>query len=199
MRSVSAPTIALMSEGKIRYHVAYLMELPDSPNDGAIWSGSGDLTFDGITYRGLVASAMATPLTFTVGIGAEGATMGITSLDAALFSKVLTANIRNRWVTIYDLYFNVQDSSLLHYEPVFSGTIDTVSTRDVPGDLAALEINASGEGQGAERGLGRLAADQDQKKIDPLDTAFRLVSTIAQRVLVWFGKEPRRSAVSITS
>lgn len=202
MRDIPPEVLALLDVGQITYAVAYQIET-DDPGDGAIWSGIGPLQIElgGQVFTGITAPGLAVTITHEVGSGANGVSVNFASTDSTLVSLFLAQDYRNRWVTIYDLYFNIQGTLLLHAEPVFFGTIDQILTRDIPGDPgeAAVTVQIEGEAQGAQRGLGRLAADQDQRLIDSADTSMRLISTISERTLAWFGKEPKRAAVALDS
>lgn len=202
MRTISAPTIALLDAGQVTEHVGYLMQTESSPSDGAAWSGAGPLTIDGIVYTGLQANSLATSITHEIGVGANGVTVRLSSNDSFIISQVLGQDLRGRWLTIKCLFFNVQGTVLLHDEDVFFGNINEVVTQDTPGDgiepgLAVVEIRAVGEAQGLERGLGRLAANQDQLHIDPTDTGMRRTATAGDIVLTWGGSAPKRAAVAL--
>lgn len=199
MRSIPDAVLTAMDEGRVVLHAAHVIENMDSPSDGGVWSGHYDLTVDGVLCRGLGATTLMAPVTYEVGVGANGVSVNLASTDTILITTVLSQDLRNRFVTIYALYFDQHGTTLLHTEAEFYGTVDQVLTRETPAGEALVTFQLEGEAQGSQRGLGRLAADQDQKKIDPADTAFRRISTVSEKVLTWFGKEPRRAAVSITS
>lgn len=202
MRSYSAPVIAQLVAGQAGAGVAFLMETENSPTDGAVWNGAGNLTLDGVVYVGLQTNGIAVTITHELGVGANGITVRFSSNDSWIISQVLGQDLRGRWLTIKDLTFNVQGTVLTHDEDVFFGNVDRVQTSDIPGDgtepgVAVVEIHAVGEAQGLERGLGRLAANQDQAHVDPADTGFRMTATAGSIVLTWGGSAPLRAAVAL--
>lgn len=169
----------LLSEGRISVRSAAKFEF--GTGTYGIWNGKGDVTFGGTTYTPNCLIEMETP---PDGLGTGSAPIKMkmparTDFGVTPDRLLLIENedYKGRPVTLFDLYFDPDDGSLLHFEPIFYGYVDTIPYMRESGEIW-LEANIETSALDNHRDGYRTASTADQQLVSPGDLFFEHAATI---------------------
>jgi len=155
-----------------------------------VWSGVGNVTWNGQTWAGLGSLLGLTPAEDAATVEARGLTITISGLDSALLSECLTDFQLGLPVT---LYLGLYSGGSLISTPItsWSGRMD-MPTVNVAGDSASIEINCESRLIDMNIAVDRRYTHEDQQMDNPGDLGLSFVNGIQEMTLFW-GRFPASS------
>jgi len=162
---------------------AVLLELDFDTDPVFVWSGVGDLVWDGKTWVGTGAMGSLSSITEATDLSDTVIKATLSHLDASimpeLVSEVTEMDPVGRSYTIYLAFFNsdntVKDTILLS-----AGLIDSIS---LTGGLAgSISIDLVSEAGQMARTLFYRMDDQHQQQLFPGDRGFEFVSCLDEQI-----------------
>ena len=156
--------------------------------DGTVylWTGYGDITWNGQTWKGIGTMGGITPIEEGVTVEARGMTVTLSGFDPALLAEVLGQFQLMAPMAVYVAGFN---SGVLIADPVaaFVGRMDQPSV-DV-GEKATIRINCEPVILDMNVAVDRRYTSDDQQRDHPGDLGFSFVPEM-QEFTLWWGQAP---------
>lgn len=149
-----------------------------------LWSGLGDLTWNGLTWSGAGDLGTVSPILETTDVQANGVRVTLSGIPAASLSLALQEARRGQTGTIWLAFLD--DTGAVVADPyiAFSGRLDQPQIED-GGDTAAISIAYENRLIDLERPRERRFDHQDQQIDHPGDLGFAYVASIQQWNGVW--------------
>lgn len=166
--------------------------------DVNVWSGIGDLTFDGTTFQGVGDFGGVSEVEETEEMRAVNVTFSLSGVPSSLVSTALSDDYQNRAAT---LWFGVLDSACsVVSDPyqVFRGRMDVMSIDD-DGEQATIEVSCESRLADLQRTAGWTYTTEDQVALGYSDDrGFEFVPRLQDKDIVWRA-QPDRSTESAPS
>ena len=149
-----------------------------------LWTGTGTITFGGVSYVGGANILGVSTATETGQIQANGSTLTLSGVPSDLISAALNFNYQSRDATIH---FGALDSSnAVIADPfvIFKGFMDIMTITD---DAESATINLTVENRliRLESSKIRRFTSEDQKIDFPDDLGLDLVADLQDKEIVW--------------
>lgn len=177
------------------------MELDGKAGDLRVWSGIGDLTFDGETYSGVGNLGNISSITESTELKANGMSFALAGIPSSQISLALDEEFQQRRVTLWLGFFDDSVSPGLLNEPIilFRGRLDTMEI--VHGtETSTIQVNAESVLIAMERAPMRryLPEDHNQDRFADsslsgftvYDRGFNYVPNIQEQQIYWGGPSP---------
>lgn len=169
-----------------------------------VWSGIGNLVYDGNTYTGTGDLLNISQITESTELTATGLSVTLSGILAPLLNLALAQNYQGRVLTVSVGAFNTVGALIASPIVVFSGFMDTMTIAE-GGEYATITVAAESKLIAFERSKVRRFTAEDQKIDYPLklangnnnpnyDAGFEYVSAISQKEIIW--GRPSFSAVA---
>jgi hypothetical protein len=157
-----------------------------------VWGGYGPIELDGIEYLGIGDRGLAQQTGGALGGIAQGLELTLSRLEPELLGLLDAEEIRGGAVILRRLIFASDGKTLLDYDIWERGRVDTVSTVETIGGVAAIKVAVESAARGLGRTGARMRSDSDQRLINPNDGYFRFCAYAGEKMLYWGGKKPSR-------
>lgn len=188
MRDLDVDLEAEIAEPRLRPIILYQGEF--STGTLYLWSGYGDLVWNGDTYTGAGTFLGVSAIEETSETKAMGASVSLSGVSLTALSIVLqTVRIGN----VGSLYFAcLDDANALVGEPtlLFQGTADVPSIND-SGDSCDISLSYESKLIELTRAKGKRFTDAAQQGLYPGDLGFAYVNWLQSRDIVWGGDDAR--------
>ena len=183
-RNLSAAFVAASKAGTCRPFS--LAEIWDSAGALRVWSGYGDLAWNGQTWIGTGNLGSASEVQETVEIYAVGLEFRFVGAPAALISVCLSTAQQGLPAALYQGFFD-KDTGAVVQNPalVWEGLVDVPSIND-SAESASIVISAENRLVKLEQAPNRRYTHEDQQRDYPGDKGFEYVP-IVQDGVVSFG------------
>jgi len=147
-----------------------------------LWTGIGEITWNGDTYSGSGNILEVSTVTETQDLKAEGVQFNLTGVSSSILNFALTEDYQNRDVSIW---FAMIANGAIKAEPflLFRGKMD-VMTIDEQGDLSTIILNAESNLVDLERPNERRYTDEDQQERYPGDIGLEFVASLQEKEIV---------------
>jgi hypothetical protein len=147
-----------------------------------IWSGYGDLTWDGKSFLGAGELLSISSVEESSEIEAKGASVTLSGIPSAYLSLALTEPYQGRSCTIY---FGVRlASGSVEFTEVFSGELDQMNITE-NADTTTIAVSAENVLIRLERPVIRRYTDQDQRTRFATDGGFKFVAALQDKEIYW--------------
>lgn len=160
-----------------------LLELELSPYV-YLWSGLGNLSWNGQTWVGVGTLGQISAIEETVSVEAVGATFSLSSIPSDLLSDVLNYEFQNKGASLYLGFMDENLAMLADPEKIFTGTIDVVNVID-GGDSCILKMNVENVLRGLLRPRNKKYTSQELKKKYPTDLGLDYVADLQDATINW--------------
>lgn len=166
------------------YLVRMVFDATEVTNELNMWSGLGDLVYDGETYLGVGDLLSISSVKETADISASGLNVMLSGVKSSLVAVAKNQDYQGRPLTLSFGAFN--DSGDLVADPVvvFSGFMDTMTIAET-GDYSTISIAVENKLIAFERSKIRRYTAEDQKIDHPTDKGFEFVASIGEKEIVW--------------
>ncbi len=162
-----------------------------------VWTGEGTIPIAGQPYLGIGARGMAQVTGSAIGSAAESVVLTLSGIDPAALDLLAGEDLKGAPVTLWRLVFDSTGTIFLDAHVFKRGRVDTVSTQDVPGGEASIDVAVETGARGLGRRGGRMRTDADQRLIDKDDGGYRRVSFAGLKTLYWGGKKPSTASSAL--
>jgi len=177
-------------EGAVTASTLYpiiLIEANLDSGDILMWSGVGDLVYDGKTYLGAGQVLSIGEVVETQSVEARGASFTLSGVPSSLVSLALAENYQNRPVKMYLAALDADGAMLGTPYPIFSGKADVMEVA-AGADSATITVSAENDLIILQRTNERRRTPEDQKTKYSGDTFFDKVIALQSKDYVW-GKQ----------
>jgi len=169
-----------------------------------LWTGLGDLVYDGTAYTGTGTLLDISDVEETVEIAARGATLTLSGIPSEVLALALTEPYQGRQCKIYFGLFNkgkllqedsayilLEDGSRIALElqelglaEIFAGYMDQMNIQE-GADTCDVELKVENKLVDLERARVRRYSSGYQKSVYPNDKGFDFVEDLQDKEIVW--------------
>jgi len=161
-----------------------LVEAEFDSSDVLMWSGTGDLDWDGKTWIGTGQLLNVDAMEESVEMKAVGTSVTLNGIPSDLLSLALQEDYQGRPLTVYLGAFDDSGEVISSPVVIFKGRMD-IMTISESGDTASIQVTVENRLIDFERTRERRFTSEDQKIDFPNDKGFEFVSTIQDKEIVW--------------
>lgn len=181
MRALDPNMQAALSAGVVC--PAIMAQITFKSSTEYIWTGIGPLVYDAQTFTGVGSFASLGTITEGTGIQADGTTIGLSGIDAALYSDCLTEIQTGATAKIW---FALLTQGVVIGTPylLFSGMVDQ-PTIDEGIDQISVTLALESRLTNLQRASQRRYTSADQRIYYPNDTGFTWVEILNDISLRW--------------
>tara|TARA_R110000824_G_scaffold370354_1_gene559937 strand:+ start:510 stop:1118 length:609 start_codon:yes stop_codon:yes gene_type:complete len=166
------------------YLVRMVFDSSESPNELNLWSGIGDLTYDGEIYGGVGDLLGISEIKETSDISATGINVTLNGVKTSLIALAKSHEYQGRPLTVSLGAFDDSGDLIANPVIVFSGFMDTMIIAE-NGEYSTISIAVENKLIAFERARVRRYTAEDQKIDHPTDKGFEFVTAIVQKEIIW--------------
>lgn len=176
----------------------YLVKMEFDSGDLNLWSGLGNLVYNGDTYVGGGDLLDISPIKESDELTANGCNITVSGVKASLVAKARDENYQGRKITM--LFGAFDDSGDIISSPivVFSGFMDVMTITD-SAQTSVINIACENKLIAFDRASVRRYTAEDQKIDYPTDKGLEFVSKIKRKDIIWGRPNPRTAGGSDNS
>ena len=180
-RSLSASMVTEVTSNVMSPIV--LIKLEFDSGDLNLWTGIGNITFNGDTYTGAGDVIDISTVQETTKLKATGISLTLTGVSSGLISTALSEDYQGRiahvWLAMLDSTGGIVSSPYKY----FRGRMDTMPMED-DGTNATIQVNVENILIDLERSNDRRYTDEDQQAEFPGDLFFEHVASLQEKEIV---------------
>lgn len=183
-RNANASLVTALSGNAV--NLILMVDITFSSGTQYVWSGVGDLTYNGNTYVGVGDFGGIGDIQESTKVLALGTTLTLSGIDTALLNDCLSDIQIGAPVNIY--LGALDDTGAIVGTPyiIFGGTVDKPSIQTGP-KTVAISLGAENKLYNQSRATCRRYTSADQRRYYPTDIAFQWVPSLNNRALRWGG------------
>ena len=177
------------------YLVRMVFDSSESPAELNLWSGVGDLSYDGETYLGVGDLLGISEIKESADISATGMNISLTGVKSSLIAVAKDHEYQGRPLTVRLGAFNSSGSLVADPIIIFSGFMDTMTIAEA-GEYSTISISVENKLIAFEKSKIRRYTAEDQKIDYPLklangdpnpnyDAGFEFVTAIVEKEIIW--------------
>lgn len=186
-RSLTAGVIAETAMPALR--LGLFAEFQFDSGTVRLWSGIGDLAWNGFAWTGAGTLGSVSPIEETAALGAMGVTFTLSGVSPALLAIALGESYQGRLCRLWLGFFDQGWAIVADPVEVFSGRMDRVELAD-EGSTATIRLAAENRLIDFERAPSpRFYTPEDQKGTYPMDKGLDFVPGLQSKVILW-GRAP---------
>jgi hypothetical protein len=150
-----------------------------------VWSGVGDLVWNGQLYIGAGIYGGVSEIEETKKASANGLQLSLTGIPSAMVALALTENYRGRRVYLWLALFDpVTGNMLADPTRVFAGRMDTMKIAD-NGSVSTVTMTCESRLIDLERARERRYTHEDQQALFPGDKGLANVAALQNKEVFW--------------
>lgn len=201
-RDLSSGVLGLIEDDVV--YPFFAVELLFDTDALYLWTGLGDLIYNGQTYTGTGTLLNISDVEETVEIAARGATLTLSGIPSEVLALALTEPYQGRQCKIYFGLFNkgtllkedgayilLEDGSRIALElqelgltEIFAGYMDQMNINE-QADTCDVELKVESKLVDLERARVRRYSSGYQKAVYPNDKGFDFVEDLQDKEIVW--------------
>jgi hypothetical protein len=195
-RALSAEMLAVATADVVRPIYLVKAEFDSTPPEDRnlyLWSGFGDLTFNGKNYLGVGNLLSISAVDESTDLTATGASIVLSGIQSPLLAIARDEDYQGRPITIY--LGALDDTGDLIASPtvLFSGFMDVMTISEA-GETSTISVTAENKLIAFDRSYVRRYTAEDQKIDYPNDMGFEFVAKIADQEIIWGRASPTSGA-----
>ena len=189
-RNLTASMLAEIAKSTVRPAILYEGEFvsPGSPSEVPaflrLWTGIGDLSWDGKTWTGGGNLLGITPIEETRQLQARGFTAQLSGMPSSLISTALSGIRQGRAGTLWLAFFDSSGTIIADPYQLQRGKLD-VSVIEDTGDKCSIAVQYESRLIDLERPRARYYTKQDQELDYPGDLGFDFVPKLQDANIQW--------------
>lgn len=152
--------------------------------DVRLWTGIGDLTFDGEVYTGRGTVMQINLPGETAAVRASGGTIVLTGVDPSVIALADTEHYQGRPISIWIGCKDAAGALIADPDPAFVGIMDVIEP-ERQGATARVVVSIENRSALLDKAIERRLTPEDQHLTYPADKGFDFVAGLAQRVVQW--------------
>jgi len=195
-RALSAEMLAVATADVVRPIYLVKAEFDSTPPEDRnlyLWSGFGNLTFNGKNYLGVGNLLSISAVDESTDLKATGASIVLSGIQSPLLAIARDEDYQGRPITIY--LGALDDTGDLIASPtvLFSGFMDVMTISEA-GETSTISVTAENKLIAFDRSYVRRYTAEDQKIDYPNDMGFEFVAKIADQEIIWGRASPTSGA-----
>jgi len=195
-RALSAEMLAVATADVVRPIYLVKAEFDSTPPEDRnlyLWSGFGNLTFNGKNYLGVGNLLSISAVDESTDLTATGASIVLSGIQSPLLAIARDEDYQGRPITIY--LGALDDTGDLIASPtvLFSGIMDVMTISEA-GETSTISVTAENKLIAFDRSYVRRYTAEDQKIDYPNDMGFEFVAKIADQEIIWGRASPTSGA-----
>mgnify|MGYP000739722093 FL=1 len=195
-RALSAEMLAVATADVVRPIYLVKAEFDSTPPEDRnlyLWSGFGNLTFNGKNYLGVGNLLSISAVDESTDLTATGASIVLSGIQSPLLAIARDEDYQGRPITIY--LGALDDTGDLIASPtvLFSGFMDVMTISEA-GETSTISVTAENKLIAFDRSYVRRYTAEDQKIDYPNDMGFEFVAKIADQEIIWGRASPTSGA-----
>lgn len=179
MRDITTAFSTALDQRQIK--MAVFIKAEFDVDDVLMWSGLGNIVYDGQVYIGGAKILEVSPIRETQQIEAVGVSFKLSAIKSEDASLVLSQNSRNRPVSIW---LAVDSGGTWEMTPSFKGHMDVMSL-EYEGETATATITAENDLARLTNELNEYYTAENQKAKYEGDLGLDFIATIEDRQITW--------------
>tara|TARA_X000001388_G_scaffold73163_1_gene64581 strand:- start:4948 stop:5523 length:576 start_codon:yes stop_codon:yes gene_type:complete len=186
-RSIGSDFSSQLSAGINRPFYALSVAFKDSTL--RLWTGIGDLFFDGNTFIGSGNLLSISNVNETADIRASGIKVSLSGLDSSILSSSISQDSEGGVVKLYFGVLKTEDNRTQVVDSpyqLFEGSLDTIQISET-GESAMITVTVENKLIMLEIPRNRRYTDQDQKNLFAGDKGLEFVDDLQDKELIWGG------------
>jgi hypothetical protein len=160
-----------------------LIKIEFDSGDLRLWSGVGEITYDGEVYTGAGGLIGISSLGENGTLAAEGATFTLSGVDTSIIALALQEDYQGKRVTGTIIILD-DNGTITASHTAFVGKLDVMALSN-DGESASISVTAESDAIRLQRVSERRFTDADHKKDYPDDTGLSYVTLIQDIELDW--------------
>ena len=186
-RNLTAGMVTQVTADTLRPIVLVKMEF--NAGDVNLWSGIGELTWNGDTYTGAGNLLSLSKVTENNRGDAQNTTFELSGISTALLVVAMTAHYQGRPVSAW--FAAIDDAGAIIADPYlfFKGQMDVFSS-SISGDTATLSMRCESRNVDINRAKESRYTDECQKALYPDDKGLEFVTSLQDAQVVWGRPSP---------
>ncbi len=163
---------------------AFLAQITFRSTTEYVWSGNGDIVYNGNTYRGVGSLGKVSMMTEGTDVHAYGLQISLSGIDASLLSESMTDVQIGAPATVWFVLLDASGNILGSPYALFTGVVDKPTV--TPGiDTITISLALETRLANLQRGSVRRYTAADQQVYYPGDTGFNWVEQLNDQALRW--------------
>lgn len=195
MKIFTAEAQVAIEDGSARVSGALLIACDDPVK---VWGGYGTLEIGEHAFLGVGDRALAQVTEAALGGAAQSVTLSLSGVDPDILPLLDADELRDAPAVLWRLIFDGSGRTLLDAHVFRRGRVDLVTTEEVVGGAAIIQVMIEGAARGLGRRGGRMRTDADQRLITPTDGSMKHVSYAGEKTLYWGGQPPARAGTVLS-
>ena len=161
-----------------------LIKVELTAGDINLWTGYGDLEYNGDTYTGAGTMLGISDVRESKGIAPSSVTYSLSGIPSSLVALALTEGLTGQPITAFLGIVDDNDDIFVYQKT--RGYIDVPSIEDNGGESnSVISITVEHDMIRLRNVNNRLYSSQDQKKYYPADTFFDYVASLQDKQITW--------------
>ncbi len=182
MRNLTTGVVTAISASVVR--PAFLASLTFTDGVANLWTGVGDLAWNGVTFRGLGSLAEVSTISEGSDVQSEGIHLTLSGIDSSLMGEAL-GNVRTGLpATVYFALFDVNNNLIPSPAICYRGLVDQPQ---ISIDGSSMTINLALENSFTNMGRAQFSryTSAEQHRFYPGDNGFIFVESLANAAFKW--------------
>ena len=195
-RALSAEMLAVATADVVRPIYLVKAEFDSTPPEDRnlyLWSGFGNLTFNGKNYLGVGNLLSISAVDESTDLTATGASIVLPGIQSPLLAIARDEDYQGRPITIYLGALDDTGDLLASPTVLFSGFMDVMTISEA-GETSTISVTAENKLIAFDRSYVRRYTAEDQKIDYPNDMGFEFVAKIADQEIIWGRASPTSGA-----
>lgn len=163
---------------------AFLVQCQFANENINLWTGVGDLVFDGITFKGVGALGSISPITETIEQQAQGITLTLSGIPADLLGDAMQHVTPAGKAIVYLAFLNADGTVVSVPTPAFIGQMDQPEV-DISVDTISITIAVENKLSDLQRARGGRYTDADQRARHPNDGGLKFIAQLQDKFINW--------------
>jgi hypothetical protein len=181
-RALTTNFVAAVTAGVVR--PALLVEAIFDSGPLRLWTGLGDLTWNGVTWTGAGQLLGIEPVEETAAIQANGTRITLTGIPSSLVALALAEPYQGRIVRVYLALLDDNFAVIADPDALFTGRADVMSIED-GAETCAITMSVESRLIDLQRARARRYEHEDQQIDYPGDLGFAFVTQIQDKPFRW--------------
>lgn len=189
-RDLSTAYATAVDESTLR--LAYIVLMSFDSGDVQLWSGSGNLSWNSLTWTGTGTFGGISAIEEARGVEAPGVQLSLSGIPSAMLALALTDVYQGRPVKVWQALFDASNVLIADPALVFSGYMDTMDIADA-GEIGMITLSCVGANADLSRTREQRYTHAEQTRLFAGDLGLEYVASLQNKPLYWGTNTPRDS------
>jgi hypothetical protein len=149
-----------------------------------LWTGIGDLVYNGVTYIGIISILSISEVQETKNLQANGLNIQLSGLDETILDIAEDEPYSGRSLEFYMACLDSSGNVVADPYLFFEGFMDVMKWKD-DGRTITIDVSVENVLISLERALDTKYTPEDQKRDYPTDTFFDFIADIQNKEVTW--------------